>query len=403
MSNLGYLYCADNNLTSIDLQQLPKLRRFECQNNQFTSLDVSEMPELWVLRCSNNPLKSLDLTASTKFEVLQIYGCGLKGNAMGNLINSLVTYNTTVGKIELVNDCVESGTPSIMTSSQVQAARAKGWNPQRYTTSYEWVDYEGVETVMGDANGDGNVTSADVTVIYNYILNNDESGLVNGDVNGDGYITSADVTFVYNILLGNVQIHQYVDLGLPSGTLWAITNVGADKPEDYGDYFAWGETTPKDVYDWSNYKWCNGSFSTLTKYCTSSNYGYNGYTDSKYALDAEDDAATANWGSEWRMPTMDQMEELINNCTTVWTTINGVNGRLFTSNINGATLFLSAAGGRLSEPGNVGSYGYYWSRSLHFASPFCADILQFSSSNDMAVDGSYRLIGYTVRAVRVTQ
>ncbi len=94
---------------------------------------------------------------------------------------------------------------------------------------------------------------------------------------------------------------------------------------------------------------------------------------------------------------------LINNCTTVWTTINGVNGRLFTSNFNGATLFLPAAGGRLSEPGNVGSYGYYWSRSLHFASPFCADILQFSSSNDMAVDGSYRLIGYTVRAVRVTQ
>ena len=73
--------------------------------------------------------------------------------------------------------------------------------------------------------------------------------------------------------------HEYVDLGLPSGTLWATCNVGADTPEGYGDYFAWGETEPKEVYSWETYKWCNGDEYSMTKYCTNSQYGYNGFTD----------------------------------------------------------------------------------------------------------------------------
>ena len=106
--------------------------------------------------------------------------------------------------------------------------------------------------------------------------------------------------------------HDYVDLGLPSGTLWATCNVGADSPEDYGDYFAWGETQPKDTYDWSTYQYCNGSYNTLTKYSVEffdswyeqyTNYGYNGFIDNLTTLLPEDDAATANWGADWRMPT----------------------------------------------------------------------------------------------------
>ena len=120
--------------------------------------------------------------------------------------------------------------------------------------------------------------------------------------------------------------YAYVDLGLPSGTLWATYNIGATKPEEYGDYFAWGETEPKEVYDWSTYKYAKASgawdLDSLTKY----NFGnyYDGVVDSLSTLLPEDDAATANWGSEWRMPTIEEQRELIEECYWVWT--NGYNG-----------------------------------------------------------------------------
>ena len=142
--------------------------------------------------------------------------------------------------------------------------------------------------------------------------------------------------------------HEYVDLGLPSGTLWATCNIGANSPEEYGDYFAWGETTPKSTYDWSTYKWCNGSSTTMTKYCTQSEYGYNGFTDNLTELQSADDAATANWGSDWQMPSLAQIQELCSssNTTTEWTQVNGVNGRKITSKSNGNSIFLPAAGWR---------------------------------------------------------
>jgi hypothetical protein len=132
--------------------------------------------------------------------------------------------------------------------------------------------------------------------------------------------------------------HEYVDLGL--SVKWATCNVGATKPEEYGDYFAWGETTPKDAYDWSTYKWCNGGPSTQTKYCTNSSYGT---VDNKTTLDLSDDAACANWGGSWRMPTRAEQDELRNNCTWTWTTQNGVNGYKVTGT-NGNSIFLPAAG-----------------------------------------------------------
>ena len=104
--------------------------------------------------------------------------------------------------------------------------------------------------------------------------------------------------------------YKYVDLGLPSGTLCADRNVGADSPEVYGDYFAWGETTTKSIYDWSTYKWFRGDDNTMTKYCTNSNYGT---VDNKTVLDLEDDAAYVNMGKDWRMPTYDELKELRNN------------------------------------------------------------------------------------------
>ena len=177
--------------------------------------------------------------------------------------------------------------------------------------------------------------------------------------------------------------------------------MGADKPEDYGDYFAWGETVPKDYYGWRTYKWCNGSNTTLTKYCYDSSYGYNGFVDNKTELDPEDDAAYVNWGPSWRMPSWEQMHELMYNCTSgIWTMRNGVDGWLFTGP-NGNALFLPAAGNRwYASLYDVGSDGFYWSRTLGSDYPYYGYGLSFSSET-LARLVCNRFVGLPVRAVRV--
>ena len=202
--------------------------------------------------------------------------------------------------------------------------------------------------------------------------------------------------------------HAYVDLGLPSGTLWAICNVGADTPEDYGDYFAWGETQPKDYYEWNNYQYCNGNETTLTKYSIEffdwdcecyTNNGYNGFTDNLTTLLPEDDAATANWGYGWRMPTQTEWQELLDNTTSTLTTQNGVYGRLFTAS-NGNSIFLPAAGSCYdSSPSGTAGYGEYWSSSLVTDYPSKAWILYFGNT-DCFLYGGDRNFGQSVRPVR---
>ena len=186
----------------------------------------------------------------------------------------------------------------------------------------------------------------------------------------------------------------YVDLGL--SVKWATCNVGANSLEEYGYYFAWGETTPKTTYDWSAYKYCNGTYNSMTKYCTSSYYGT---VDNKTTLELTDDAARVNWGGSWRMPTRAEQDELRNNCTWTWTTQNGVNGCKVTSKKNGNSIFLPAAGYRsLSNLGNAGSYGYYWSSSLFTNSSYYAYGLHFYSSYvDWSFDSRY--FGHSVRSV----
>ena len=196
---------------------------------------------------------------------------------------------------------------------------------------------------------------------------------------------------------GSENGHEYVDLGL--SVKWATCNVGASKPEEYGDYFAWGETQPKDYYDWSTYKWCNGSYNTQTKYCTDSYYGT---VDNKTQLELSDDAARANWGGSWRMPTTEEQQELINNCTWTWTTQNGVNGYKVTSKKNGNSIFLPAAGCRnlssLDNAGSYGLYGLYWSSSLDTGDPVDAYELYFDSVY-MRWNYNNRHCGQSVRPV----
>ncbi len=232
-----------------------------------------------------------------------------------------------------------------------------------------------------------------------------------GDVSQDGNVSISDVTCLIDYLLSGTwpdepvtppDDHEWVDLGLPSGTLWATCNVGANAPEEFGDYFAWGETAPKDYYDWDNYKWCNGDMYTLTKYCNDSTCGYNGFVDNKDELDPEDDAAYVNWGPSWRMPTVNQTQELWQDCTWQWTQVNGVNGRLVTGP-NGNTLFLPAAGQCINNGENigVGIWGGTWARTLGPSFPFYAFHPIFESGYMDWFVYSPRDVGFTVRAVRV--
>ena len=192
----------------------------------------------------------------------------------------------------------------------------------------------------------------------------------------------------------------WVDLGLPSGLLWATRNVGASSPEDYGGYFAWGETTPKSDYSWETYRYANGNHA-ITKYCNKSGYGYNGFIDNRTSLTNDDDAASVNVTGS-RMPTHDEWVELVNNTTSQWTSVNGINGRVFTAP-NGNTLFLPAAGARWDdETRGVGYRGYYWSSSLsslYGGIPCDARNLYFNSDG-VYRSNSNRYGGFPVRPVR---
>lgn len=196
----------------------------------------------------------------------------------------------------------------------------------------------------------------------------------------------------------------WVDLGLPSGLLWAECNVGATIPEGYGDYFAWGETTTKSVFDWSTYAYCTvdggGDLDELTKYNTSTTYGP---IDNLTTLEASDDAATANMGNGARTPTKEEWQELIDNTTAVWTSQNGVSGRKFTAT-NGNSIFLPAAGyHKDSESYFLDNYGYYASASLNGDNPrFIGEFYFYSDAQEVINNYQTRCTGLTVRAVRAT-
>lgn len=192
-----------------------------------------------------------------------------------------------------------------------------------------------------------------------------------------------------------------VDLGL--SVKWASFNLGASKPDEYGDYFAWGDISPQDDYRWSTYKWCNGNRQSLTKYNTSSS---SGTVDNKTVLDPEDDAAHVNWGECWRMPTYDDWMELQNNCTLTWVDNyngTGVAGEIVTSNKAGykdKSIFLPAAGQRYATGWrDSSSMGYYWSSSLDTDyHPYNAWYILFDS-NGLYKNYDYRYLGFSIRPV----
>lgn len=234
-----------------------------------------------------------------------------------------------------------------------------------------------VSTTMNVISKDGTVTSFDVNDVDEVSFEEEPESVVSNVVDG----------------------HTYVDLGLPSGLKWATYNIGAESIDQYGVYFAWGETAPKSNYSFSSYKHCEGDYNNMTKYCTDSDYGV---VDNKSVLEAEDDAATVNWGASWRMPTNKEWNELINGCTWTWTKgyeDGNIVGRIGTSKKNGNTIFLPAAG--YKENGDKIDYEYggnYWSSSLYNSYKDHGCILVFLSGY-MKCEATPRSRGLTVRAV----
>ena len=220
-----------------------------------------------------------------------------------------------------------------------------------------------------------------------------------GDVNGDGIVDVAGVTKIVDIILNGDDEEEpatgeAIDLGL--SVKWASCNVGATEPWEYGGFYAWGETEEKSNYEWSTYEYCNGSNTSMTKYCTDSFYGT---VDNKTTLEPEDDVAHVQWGGSWRMPTKAAQAELRNNCTWTRTTLNGVNGYRVTGP-NGNSIFLPAAGYRAGEEvSDQGSYSYYWSSMLNSPNSYNADDYTFYSSSYAWDYGCYRYYGRSVRPV----
>ena len=214
----------------------------------------------------------------------------------------------------------------------------------------------------------------------------------------------------------SVTVPEIVDLGLPSGLKWASFNLGAAKPEESGDYYAWGETEPyysslnpliwkpnkESGYIFDSYTWSMGDYKTMTKYCTNGEYGYNGFTDGKTVLDFEDDAAHISLGGNWRMPTKEEFDELLENSSWTWTSLDGVYGLQITSAVPGfanQSIFLPAAGYMNGlDLSDVNSYGSYWLSSLTEDHQYQAYQVGFYSSS-LSCFANPRCLGFSIRPV----
>ena len=253
-----------------------------------------------------------------------------------------------------------------------------------------------VATVAPDSATDKSVTwsSSDASVVTV-----DAAGKVTAESTGTATVTvstnSGNKTAVCSVKVWTR--HEWVDLGLPSHLKWAKYNIGATSPEEYGNYYSWGEVAPKNHYEWGTYIWCSGYYYNLTKYNQQGSYGL---IDNRKSLEPDDDAAQVNWGGSWRMPTSAEFDELFRYCTRTWTTRNGVEGELLTSNANGKSIFFPAVGYREGAlVYNKESEGYYWSTTLNTNAP-CFSYSLFFNSSRISTAYYRRFWGMAVRAVK---
>ena len=351
---------------------------YYCMFQGCTSLTTA--PEL--------PAKSL---ANSCYEMM-FYGCysltkapelpatGLSSYCYSNMFYACIglTSASELPATSLASNCYDGmfrGCTSLTTAPELPATKLA--NYCYYRMFYRCSSLKYIKCLATDhsANGCTSQWVFGVASTGTFVKNKDATW----DVTGENGIPEGWTVYP----TGLPAVPEAVDLGL--SVKWASFNLGAFKPEEYGNYYAWGEIMPKDDYSWETYKWCNGSEYTLTKY----NYEErNGALDNKMILDLDDDAANVSLGGSWRMPTLAEAQELLNNCTSVWTTESGVNGCRFTSNIEGykdKSIFLPYS-------------GFYWTSSLHTVFPDRAYMLVASSQN--ATYGfNERYIGQSIRPV----
>lgn len=357
---------------------------------------------------------------------------------LGNRISKKVS-GSTAKKFTISVSVTPSGSGSVTgggtyssgTSVELKAIAKAGYKFSKWSTgetdnpltikvskdvSYKAEFVETSSDMVGDVVPDGVINRQDVDALVDAYTNGTAVTSVT-DINGDNQLTIADVTKLISMLpqenSGNNDDtpsshngHEYVDLGLPSGTLWATCNIGATNPEGTGCYYAWAEVKGscdgKDNFISTYYKYDNGQLGDqLTKYCSDSSYGYNGFTDNLSVLEPEDDAASTNWGSSWRTPTKTEVNELKNKKYTSWTltTKNGVQGFVVTSLVEGYTdksIFLPAVGGVYTgkQIDYADEFACYWTATLYRDNDKASawDLRASGSTGSSSRDRSYGLL-----------
>lgn len=384
-------------VNTIDVSTLSDLATLNCYDCALTTLDVDNNPELTILNCANNAISSLNVDNNTLLKDLQCDNNSLSTLKVANntALTKLVVANNKLSNIN-VRKNVNLKELNVASNAGITAL-ALGYNTALETlvasnTGLTDIDLR-ANLALQTLNLFGCSSMSVIDLSVNTALS--DLNLMNTNI---GYV---DVTNLTSL----IRFHMCVDLGL--SVRWATSNIGADIPSDYGNYYAWGEIETKSNYDWSKYKYCNNSGSNFTKYCTNKSSGYNNFIDEKTTLELSDDVANVIWGGNCRMPTKTEYEELVNsdNCTWTWTTQNGKKGYKVTSKKSGYTdrsIFLPAAGYRNSTSLNsAGSQGYYWSSSLDTSHPYDAWKLKFTSGahGTYDYDGFGRDRGMSVRPV----
>ena len=395
---LWWLGCDNNQLANLDVSNNPALVNLSCTQNRLSNLDVSNNPNLLYLKCYNNQLTSLDVSKNTKLTYL-----ACEDNQLTNLDiseNSKITYL----------NCARNQLTSIDVSNLNDLSILCCFDNE-----LTGLDVSNNVRLENFDCGNNRLTNLDVSnnvrLIWLYCENNLFTSLDVSNNTKLQYLWCPSSPYLTEIWLqigqtieeleydSDIATIKYkpeaVDLGL--SVKWASFNLGASSPEQYGDYYAWGELEPyysslepliwkegKEAgYTWSSYQWCMGNNNSLTKYCSKSMYGYNGYTDERTELEPEDDVAHIKLGKSWRIPSEADWTDLLEKCTWTWTTLNGVEGVLITSKENGNSIFLPPAGtynGTTLEFG--GNYCFYGASTLTLTTPYYSFGVYFDSEYD---------------------